>query len=193
MRDADVKKMRLLVVDDDTAVRMVLAMELEDVDVLEAWRVATVLEDALSQGADAVLVDRRLPDGDGHDAVRALRAAPETADLPIIVITADDDPAVRERSFAAGADEHIVKPIDAARLLQLIKGIRASSTAERRLRRTVHRARLHVGRDDGGHDDLLQVALASRDARPAPGPGPGPRRRRRGGRGRGKGPSTASS
>jgi CheY-like chemotaxis protein len=180
----DTHRVRILVVDDDTAVRMVLAMELDDVEILEGWRAGSVLDDAITQAAEAVVVDRRLPDGDGLDAVRALRAAPETALLPIVVITADDDPALRQKAFAAGADEHLVKPVDAPTLLAIVRAIQAAPIAERRLRRTLHRARLAAGRDDGGHADLLAEAIAA----PSDGAGrpEGGGRRRRG---RGKGPS----
>jgi CheY-like chemotaxis protein len=146
---------RILVVDDDIAVRMTLSMALDGVQVLEAWRAAGVAELASEGQAEAVIVDRRLPDADGLGAVRALRANPDTADLPIIVITANDDPAERGLAFAAGADEHAVKPIDPERLLSLIRGIAATPVEQRRLRRTLRRARMHVGREDGGWTDLL--------------------------------------
>jgi CheY-like chemotaxis protein len=149
---------RLLVVDDDIAVRMTLSMALDGVEVLEAWRAGGVVTTAVAENAEAVVMDRRLPDADGLTAVRALRAAPATADLPIVVITANDHPAERAAAFKAGADEHAVKPLDPEQLLSLLRGILATPVEQRRLRRTLRRARMHVGREDGGWADLLPDA-----------------------------------
>ena len=147
--------MRLLVVDDDTAVRMTLSMALDNITVLEGWRATGTIELAIAERADALILDRRLPDDDGLRTVRALRQDPATADLPIVVVTASDHPAERALAFSAGADEHAVKPLDPAQLLALVQRIIDTPVEQRRLRRTVHRARMHVGREDGGWDDLL--------------------------------------
>ena len=149
--------MRLLVVDDDIAVRMTLSMALDGVTVLEAWRAGGALPTAIAERADAALVDRRLPDADGLTAVRALRTDPATADLPIIVITANDGPGERAAAFTAGADEHAVKPLVPDQLLALVRSIADIPVDQRRLRRTLRRARMHVGREDGGWGDLLAV------------------------------------
>ena len=147
--------MRLLVVDDDIAVRMALSMALDGVTILEAWRASGAVSTATEERADAVLVDRRLPDADGLTAVRALRLDPATADLPIVVITAHDDPSERAAAFSAGADEHAVKPLVAEQLLTLVRSIAETPVDQRRLRRTLRRARMHVGREDGGWSDLV--------------------------------------
>ena len=151
--------MRLLVVDDDVTVRMLLSMALDDVDVVERWRATGIVQQATEVAPDALILDRRLPDGDGLDAVRALRADRRTADLPIVVITADDDPVQRQQAFAVGADEHMPKPVSPEELLALVSRIVATPVAQRRTRRAVHRARFHVGRPDGGLDDLTVTAL----------------------------------
>jgi len=155
----DAVTVRLLVVDDDTTVRMALGIALDDVEVVEAWRAGAVVALALGHELDGVVVDRRLPDGDGLAAVRALRVEPSTTDLPIVVVTASDDADERPLAFDAGADEHLVKPIDPARLLALFRALAAMPPEQRRLRRTVHRARMHAGRDDGGQVDLLPDVL----------------------------------
>ena len=147
--------MRLLVVDDDIAVRMALSMALDGVTVLEAWRASGVVPTAIAERADAILVDRRLPDADGLTVVRDLRHDPATADLPIVVITANDHPSERPAAFSAGADEHAVKPLDPEQLLTLVRSIAETPVDQRRLRRTLRRARMHVGREDGGWGDLV--------------------------------------
>lgn len=152
--------MRVLVIDDDVAVRMVLSMALEGVEVVEGWRADGVVSTAALEQVDAALVDRRLPDADGLSVVRALRAEPATADLPIVVITADDHPAQRAAAFEAGADEHASKPLDPDQLLALLEAIRAVPPHQRRLRRTLRRARVRSGLEEGGWDDLLAAPPA---------------------------------
>ena len=59
-----------------------------------------------------VLVDLRMPGMDGLTAIRHIRARPDAkAKLPIIVVTADTAPDLREQCLAAGADEVIFKPV----------------------------------------------------------------------------------
>jgi CheY-like chemotaxis protein len=59
---------------------------------------------------DVVLLDMHLPDGSGLDVLDVLRDSPNTADLPVVVVTADAGPALRRQALAAGADGYVVKP-----------------------------------------------------------------------------------
>jgi two-component system cell cycle response regulator DivK len=63
---------------------------------------------------DAVLLDIDLPDIDGRDVLRILRADPVTADLPVIAVTAYAMEGDRDAFLAAGFDEYISKPISVA-------------------------------------------------------------------------------
>lgn len=162
--------MRLLVVDDDVTIRMLLEMALDGVEVVEGWRAAGSVDHVLDRAPDAVVIDRRLPDGDGLAVVRAIRSERTTAGLPIVVMTASDAPEGRQQAFDAGADEHLVKPFDPDTLLAVVHGLLAATEEERRLRRTLRRARLRVGRDDGGPSDLLPVAAPTPDRSPAAAP-----------------------
>ena len=59
-----------------------------------------------------VLMDLRMPGMDGITAIRHIRARPDAkAKLPVIVVTADTAPDLRERCIAAGADEVLFKPV----------------------------------------------------------------------------------
>ena len=62
------------------------------------------------ESPDAVLLDIMLPDGNGLDICRDLRARPDTADLPIIIISAHAPPMIAEAK-AVGANGYIAKPI----------------------------------------------------------------------------------
>lgn len=79
------------------------------------------LEMARSERPDIVLMDMELPDIDGWEASRRLRADPETARLPIIAVTAHAMAEHRERSLEAGCDEFETKPIDFKALVEKIE------------------------------------------------------------------------
>jgi CheY-like chemotaxis protein len=70
---------------------------------------------------DLVLMDLNLPDIDGWEVTRRLKADPGTADIPIIALTAHAMSGDREKALAAGCDEFDTKPVDFERLLQKMK------------------------------------------------------------------------
>jgi len=145
----------VLVVDDDVTMRMLLEIALDAVEVAEGWRATGTVEQVSDLRPDALVLDRRLPDGDGLDVVRAVRRAGPAGALPIVVVTADDDPGLRTAAFDAGADEHLVKPVAPEDLLAVVEALLALDDDRRQVRRTLHRARLRAGRDDGGWTDVL--------------------------------------
>ncbi len=78
------------------------------------------LELARQHPPDLILLDLHLPDIQGDEILRQLRADPRTEHLPIVMISADATPAQIERLRAAGASDYLTKPIDVRRFLSLI-------------------------------------------------------------------------
>ena len=74
---------------------------------------------------EIVLLDLQLPDVGGEEVLRRLKADPATAELPVVVISADVDPEHIERVLAAGAREYLTKPLDVARFRAVVDSLLA--------------------------------------------------------------------
>ena len=72
---------------------------------------------AQSESPDLILMDVSLPELDGLEATRRLKADPATASIPVIVLTAHAMVSDREKSFDAGCQDFETKPVDLTRLL----------------------------------------------------------------------------
>ncbi len=126
--------MRLLVVDDDRALRDVLrrALTLAGYDVRLAENGATALTEATASVPDAVVLDVGLPDIDGLEVCRLLRR--EGNRVPVLMLTARDAVSDRIDGLDAGADDYLVKPFDIdelkARLRALLRRAGGEASAD---------------------------------------------------------------
>ncbi len=154
-------RLRLLVVEDDTVVRMLFGMQLERVEVLEATRVHEAPGIVETSRPDAILVDQRLPDGDGLDLVRLLRIFRASRATPIVLMTAGHDEELRAEVLAAGADDYLAKPLDPPSVEMLLRRLLLLDAGARRRRRD----RLAAGLRRGApvDDDLPELAPTAPD------------------------------
>ena len=114
---------QVLVVDDDSANRDMLTMLLTavgfNVEIAESAQVAI---ERLSQGKliNLVLMDKRMPEMDGYEAIRRIRKLPTGKALAVIVVTASGFTEERELALAAGANGYVAKPVRRSELLDEI-------------------------------------------------------------------------
>jgi PAS domain S-box-containing protein len=115
--------LRLLVVDDNDDAAMMLSMLLESAgyDVSSENGARAGLDRALAERPDVCLLDIGLPEIDGYELARRLRAAPELAHTTLIAITGYGQLEDKQKAFAAGFDHHLVKPVNTAELTALLR------------------------------------------------------------------------
>ncbi len=127
---------RLLIVDDDLLVRTLAAESLKacGFEVTEADDGTSGLAQIENCRPDLVLLDVMMPGVDGYEVCRTLRARPELARIPVIMLTGLDDTASIERAYECGATDFIAKPINATLLAYRVRyALRASRMLEERV------------------------------------------------------------
>jgi len=109
----------ILVIDDDRIVRdlMVRMLNREGFRVVTAWGGREGLRLAKEIKPSLITLDVIMPEVDGWSTLNQLKADPELADIPVILITMIDD---RQKAFTLGAADYMVKPIDRERLSHII-------------------------------------------------------------------------
>ena len=124
---------RILLIEDNELNRDMLRRRLErrGYSVLVAFDGASGLAAVRADRPDLVLMDIRLPDMDGHDLAKALKAAADTRHVPVIALTAHAMEGDRAAALQAGCDEYDTKPVDLPRLMGLIEGLLRRSASQR--------------------------------------------------------------
>jgi CheY-like chemotaxis protein len=121
--DAGPTSRAVLVVDDDPFIRKLIATTLEDVaefEIHEAADAPEALEVAKRERPSLVFLDIDLPQVDGIDACRQLRADASTRATKIVMLTAAHGEALQRQAAAAGADLYLTKPFSPLDLLRLV-------------------------------------------------------------------------
>ncbi|MGP4023430.1 response regulator transcription factor [Actinomadura sp. 3N407] len=121
----------VLLVEDDDHVRQAFLRELRDLGhaVRSAARALDALRDVAAYPPDVVVLDLGLPDLDGGEALKMLRAV---SDVPVIVATARDGEQEIIRLLQSGADDYLVKPFSAAHLHARIEAVLRRARTETR-------------------------------------------------------------
>ncbi|HEV8055725.1 MAG TPA: response regulator [Nocardioidaceae bacterium] len=120
---------RILVVDDSPVIRSLISVNLE----LEGFEVETASDgqDCLDRvgdlSPDLVTLDVVMPRLDGFETARRLRADPQTAHLPVVMVTASAQAADLRRGEEIGVDAYITKPFEPANLVSVIRGLASGS------------------------------------------------------------------
>jgi DNA-binding response OmpR family regulator len=145
---------RLLLIDDDVRLTTMVAdyLQANGFDVATAGTLAAGRE-RLRQGTfDALLLDLMLPDGDGLDLTRELRADARTRRLPLLMLTARGEPPDRIVGLEIGADDYLPKPFEPRELLARVKALLRRSAAP-------------LGDDEVLRFGRLEIDLGARQAR----------------------------
>ena len=132
--------LRILLVDDEPALRELLRVTFEsaDVSVVEAANAAEAESAIATQHPDVIVLDLRLPGEDGAELCARLKASDETHHIPIVMLTGAE-PEVARRAQSAGAEALVRKPFSPLELLALVERLTSGrQTSLRRPRRAMH-------------------------------------------------------
>ncbi len=113
---ADGQRPRVLIADDEPDMRRFLAMQLGDVEVIEAEDGMEALELAKQREPALVLLDHMMPEMDGVEVCRRLREHHALRETPIIILTARADEQTKLEALKAGASDFLTKPFSSAEL-----------------------------------------------------------------------------
>jgi two-component system chemotaxis response regulator CheY len=115
---------KVLVVDDSPTMRQFIIFALKrlpDLQIDEAGDGVAALKKLSSQKYDLLLTDINMPMMDGLKLVGLIRNDRHYEQLPIVVITTEGSEVTRERALKAGADEFVTKPLQTARLIEVVR------------------------------------------------------------------------
>jgi len=157
---------RILVVDDIPANVKLLEARLiaEYFDVLTADNGRDALDICDRTQVDVILLDIMMPDMDGFEVCERLKANPRTAHIPVVMVTALDQPSDRVRGLKAGADDFLTKPVNDLQLISRVKSLVRLKTLSDELRIRADTAQ-SIGIDDplrlndGRLEEAAQVLL----------------------------------
>ncbi|MEE8306379.1 MAG: response regulator, partial [Gammaproteobacteria bacterium] len=151
---------RVLVVDDIEAnVKLLEArLTVEYFETLTARNGKEALQICASEGVDVVLLDVMMPGMDGFEVCRRIKADPKTQHIPVIMVTALDQPSDKVKGLEAGADDFLTKPVDDIALITRVKNLsRLKTLTDEMLMRASTSEQMGMGLDlsvNGGQAGL---------------------------------------
>ncbi|MCC6406797.1 MAG: response regulator [Planctomycetes bacterium] len=105
--------MRALVIDDSAAMRNIISRSLATIgfDVVQAVHGRDGLDKLKAHGKpEVILVDWNMPEMNGYEFIKAVRAIEEWRDIPLMMVTTETETSQVVRALAAGANEYLMKP-----------------------------------------------------------------------------------
>ncbi|MFN0217546.1 MAG: PleD family two-component system response regulator [Hyphomicrobium sp.] len=154
---------RVLVVDDILAnVKLLEArLQAEYFEVLSCHSGAEALDMLSRERVDVVLLDVMMPGMDGFEACRRIKSDPATHHLPVVMVTALDQPSDRVQGLESGADDFLTKPVDDIALVTRVKNL-----ARLKMLNDEMMMRASTGKDMGIPDDgAFTKAMSGRSGR----------------------------
>lgn len=117
--------MNIMVVDDCAITRKLLGhyLRARGYDVAFAENGLDAIEKLGTVHVNMVLTDLNMPFMDGMELIKTLRADPSWSNIPILMVTTEDDEAEKERALSLGANGYVIKPIRGDAIAQNIKNI----------------------------------------------------------------------
>jgi len=124
---------KILIVDDDLdSLKLIgLMLQRQGYEIVAANAGAQAIAKAAGELPDLIILDVMMPDMDGYEVSRRLRANPDTRDIPIIMFTAKTLVDDKVAGFEAGADDYLTKPTHPAELASRVKAVLARSAAKK--------------------------------------------------------------
>ncbi|MBS4016655.1 response regulator [Azonexus hydrophilus] len=115
----------ILAVDDSASIRQMVSFTLKSAgyEVVEAVDGQDGLDKAKSRSVNLVLTDQNMPRMDGLTLIRNLRALPQYASTPILMLTTESSDAMKSQGRAAGATGWLVKPFDPQKLIEVVRKV----------------------------------------------------------------------
>jgi phosphate regulon transcriptional regulator PhoB len=116
---------KILIVDDEQDIADLVSynLEKEGFETIKAYDGGDVLKTVKTQKPDLIILDLMLPRMNGLDLCKAIRANPETAHLPIIMLTAKADEVDKIIGLEIGADDYMTKPFSVKELMARVRSI----------------------------------------------------------------------
>ena len=120
---------RVLIVDDEPAIRgmLIVALEMAGFEVVEAESAASALHEIADSVPDLMLIDWMMPQVSGLELCRRLRRNPDTASIPLILLTAREEENAKITGLEV-ADDYITKPFSPRELVARLKAILRRTT-----------------------------------------------------------------
>ena len=115
----------VLAVDDSASIRQMVSFTLKSAgyDVVEAVDGMDGLEKAKAKSVNLILTDQNMPRMDGLSLIKTLRAMPQYAKTPILMLTTESSDAMKTQGRAAGATGWLVKPFDPQKLIAVVRKV----------------------------------------------------------------------